>query len=81
MLIQPKISQEKLNLVKEKIEKIRDSILSKDLKFEDAVVKYSEDKDTKQNNGIIMNPQTNDSRFEMIRMDPALYGRGKINLI
>lgn len=75
VLIQPKISQEKLNLVKEKIEKIRDSILSKDLKFEDAVKKYSEDKDTKQNNGIIMNPQTNDSRFEMIRMDPALYGR------
>jgi peptidyl-prolyl cis-trans isomerase SurA len=75
VLIQPKISQEKLNLVKEKIEKIRDSILSGDLKFEDAVVKYSEDKDTKQNNGVIMNPQTNDSRFELIRMDPALYGR------
>jgi peptidyl-prolyl cis-trans isomerase SurA len=75
VLIQPKTSQEKLDQVKEKIEKIRDSILSGDLKFEDAVLKYSEDKETKQNSGIIMNPQTNDSRFELIRMDPAFYGR------
>lgn len=75
VLIQPKVTQEKLNSVKGKIEKIRDSILSGNLKFEDAVVKYSEDMDTKQNNGIVMNPQTNDSRFELIRMDPALYGR------
>ena len=75
VLIQPKTSQEKLDQVKEKIEKIRDSILFGDLKFEDAVLKYSEDKETKQNSGIIMNPQTNDSRFELIRMDPAFYGR------
>ena len=40
-----------------------------------AVVKYSSDKDTRQNKGIIINPQTNDSRFELTRMDPSLYGR------
>ena len=75
ILIQPKVSDEKLKEAEEKISKIRDSILAEELDFEKAVVKYSSDKDTRQNKGIIINPQTNDSRFELTRMDPSLYGR------
>lgn len=75
ILIQPKVSDEKLRDTERKINKIKDSILAEELNFDRAVVKYSDDKDTKQNKGIIINPQTNDSRFELTRMDPALYGR------
>ncbi|WP_139959146.1 peptidylprolyl isomerase [Flavicella sediminum] len=75
ILMQPKVSQDKLDKVKEKISQIRDSILAEELSFELAVKKYSEDKDTRQNKGIIINPQTNDSRFELTRMDPSFYGR------
>ena len=75
LLIQPKVSQEKLDLAKEKIAKVRDSILAGELSFDLAVLKYSDDKETRQNKGILINPATNDSRFELTRMDPAFYGR------
>jgi len=75
ILIQPKVSELELTEIKTEISSVRDSILAGNLMFADAVKKYSDDKDTKQNKGIIINPQTNDSRFELTRMDPALYGR------
>ena len=75
VLIQPKVSEDKLKEAQEKISKIRDSILAEELSFEKAVVKYSGDKSTRQNKGIIINPQSNDSKFELTRMDPTLYGR------
>ena len=75
ILIQPKVSEEKLKETQRDISKIRDSILAKELSFEKAVIKYSEDKTTRQNKGIIINPETNDSNFELTRMPTALYGR------
>jgi peptidyl-prolyl cis-trans isomerase SurA len=75
VLIQPKVSEDKLKEAQEDISKIRDSILAEELTFEKAVVKYSGDKATRQNKGIIINPQSNDSKFELTRMDPTLYGR------
>jgi peptidyl-prolyl cis-trans isomerase SurA len=75
VLMQPKVSDEKLKAAEVKVSKIRDSILSGELDFDTAVLKYSDDKDTRQNKGILLNPQTNDSRFELTRMDPSLYGR------
>lgn len=75
VLIQPKVNEKQLRAAEEKISNIRDSILAEDLTFEKAVIKYSQDKGTRQNKGIIINPQSNDSKFELTRMDPALYGR------
>ncbi|KUO68484.1 MAG: peptidylprolyl isomerase [Lutibacter sp. BRH_c52] len=75
ILIQPKISQAELNASKEELAKIREQILNKEITFEEAVVKYSEDKDTKNNSGLLLNPQTNDTRFDLTRMDPNLYNK------
>ena len=75
ILIQPKVSEAKLRESEDKIAQIRDSILAGELSFDKAVLKYSQDKDTRQNKGIIINPQTNDANFELTRMDPTLYGR------
>ena len=75
VLIQPKVSEDRLKKSKEKIAQIRDSILAGELTFEKAVLKYSQDKGTRQNKGIIINPQSNDANFELTRMDPTLYGR------
>ena len=75
ILIQPEIPQEKLNETKEKVEKIKKEILNGDLTFEEAVQKYSQDKDTKNNGGLIVNPYTGESTFDLTRMDPALYAR------
>ena len=43
--------------------------------FAEAVKKYSEDKDTKNNGGLIVNPYSGESTFDLTRMDPALYAR------
>ena len=75
LLLQPKISQEELLKAKEKMDNIRQDILDKKMTFEEAVIKYSEDDDTKNNKGLIINPYTNDTRFELTRMDPNLYER------
>ena len=73
--MQPEILDSKVNEAKEKIEKIRKDILDGKITFEEAVVKYSEDEDTKNSGGMIMNPYTNETRFDLTRMDPTLYAR------
>lgn len=75
ILMVPEVLDSKLKEINEKIIKIRQDILSKKLTFEEAVAKYSEDKDTKNNGGLIVNPFTNETRFDLTRMDPTLYAR------
>jgi peptidyl-prolyl cis-trans isomerase SurA len=75
ILIQPEIPQEKLNETKEKLEKIKSDIDNGVITFDEAVKKYSQDKDTKNNGGLIVNPYSGESTFDLTRMDPALYAR------
>jgi len=75
ILLQPKISNSEMQASKDELAKVREEILNGTITFEEAVLKYSEDKDTKNNQGLILNPQTNDTRFNLTRMDPTLYGR------
>ena len=75
ILMQPEILSSKLEEVQKKISEIRKDILFDKMTFEEAVAKYSEDKETKNNNGLIMNPMTNETRFDLTRMDPSLYAR------
>lgn len=75
ILIQPEISDEKLKETKEEIEKIVADIKEGKITFEEAVKKYSEDKDTKLSGGLLMNPYTGEPTFELTRMPPDLFGR------
>ncbi|CAI8435197.1 MAG: Chaperone SurA [Flavobacterium sp. SCGC AAA160-P02] len=75
ILIQPEIPQEKLDETKAKVEQIKKDIQNGVLTFEEAVKKYSQDKDTKNNGGLIVNPYSGESTFDLTRMDPALYAR------
>lgn len=75
ILMQPEILSSKLAEVKTKIEEIRKDILFEKITFEEAVKRYSEDKNTRNNNGLIVNPYTNETRFDLTRMDPTLYAR------
>lgn len=76
ILLQPKITDETVKETKEKVEKIQEDIKNGIITFKEAVKKYSEDKDTKNNEGLIINPYTGESVFEPTRMnDPALYAR------
>ena len=75
ILMDAEITDEQLLEYKTKISKIRDSILARDLIFEKAVVRYSDDEVTRENKGIVINAQTQNSKFELTRMDPILYGQ------
>jgi peptidyl-prolyl cis-trans isomerase SurA len=75
LLLQPEITDEQQNQVKDSIAKIKKDILTLQLTFEEAVEKYSEDKDTKSNKGLLINPLSSDTKFDLTRMDPALYAR------
>jgi peptidyl-prolyl cis-trans isomerase SurA len=75
ILIQPDIPQEKLDETKEKVEQIKSDIQNGVITFDEAVKKYSQDKDTRNNGGLIVNPYTGESTFDLTRMDPALYAR------
>ena len=75
VLMQPEIPQEKLNETKAKVEKIKQDVKDGKLSFEEAVKQFSEDKDTKNNGGLLVNEYTGESTFDLTRMDPALYAR------
>ena len=75
LLLQPEVTNEQREKVKDSLENIRTEILKLKISYDDAVVKYSEEKETKANKGLLMNPETNDSKFDLTRMDPTLYAR------
>jgi len=75
ILLQPNVSQDMLDEIKTKVEGIILDIREGKLTFEEAVKKYSTDQDTKNNGGLIINPSTGESTFDLTRMDPAFYAR------
>lgn len=75
ILIQPKASDADELVVRDSLASIRTQILKLEITFPEAVLKYSQDKDTKQSGGVLMNPVSGDSHFDLTRMDPELYAK------
>ncbi len=75
LLIKPKLEEFEKLKVKDTSSKLRKDILTYKMTFEQAVKKYSQDKITKSNEGLIVNPVTSDTKFELTNMDPELYSR------
>ena len=75
ILIQPKVDEDANQIIKDSLENYRGYILKHKITFEDAVVKYSEDKATKLSKGVLMNAASGDTHFDLTRMDPELYAK------
>jgi peptidyl-prolyl cis-trans isomerase SurA len=75
ILISPVVSAESLKEAKEKITLIRKKIQDKEITFAEAARTMSEEKETRANGGALVNPKTQDTRFEMTKMDPSLYSQ------
>jgi peptidyl-prolyl cis-trans isomerase SurA len=75
ILLTPTISDAALIETKEKITLIRKRIEDKELTFAEAARSLSDEKETKANGGALINPKTQDTRFELTKMDPSLYGQ------
>ncbi len=75
ILIQPKISQEALDNAKSELDSIRKKVMEGKFTFAEAAQNFSDEKETKFDGGLLRNPVTLDSRFELTRMDPQLYNQ------
>lgn len=75
ILMAPKVSSQAIKDAKAKIETIRTKILAKEITFADAAKASSDEKETKNNGGVLLNPRTMEPRFELTKMDPSLYAQ------
>ena len=75
VLIKPKVSVDAEKEAQERLEKIRERIVSGDISFADAAREASDEKETRSDGGQLINPQTQDYNFELTRMDTELYAQ------
>jgi peptidyl-prolyl cis-trans isomerase SurA len=75
ILIAPTVSQDALKKSKEEIALIRKKIMDKEITFAEAARTMSDEKETRVNGGALINPRTQDTRFELTKMDPSLYSQ------
>jgi peptidyl-prolyl cis-trans isomerase SurA len=74
ILISPKTNQTDLLNARLQLDTIRNKIVNSDtLSFAEAAALYSDDKDSKYNGGLMINPQTGTTRFESGQVDPTLF--------
>ncbi len=72
ILLRPRISASDKVKAIERLDSIRSFILMDSLQFEQAVIRYSEDKNTVMNAGLMINPNTGGSRFEYQELAPEI---------
>ncbi len=75
ILISPKVSPQAMKDAKEKIEQIRNKIINNEISFAEAAKSSSDQKETRNSGGVLLNPRTMEPRFELTKMDPVLYGQ------
>lgn len=75
LLMQTEISDEMLTIVKDSLIAIRHDILTNKITFKEAVLKHSSDKKTNKNYGLLINPQRNDTHFDLTNMPPEIFSR------
>lgn len=75
ILLTPSVTEASMKEAKEKIELIRKKIESTEVTFAEAARSMSDEKETKVNGGALINPKTQDTRFELTKMDPSLYSQ------
>lgn len=68
ILLTPYISVAQVRKAKQHLNEIRDKILYKELTFEEAAKKYSDESETAKNGGKLVNPRTGEARFELTRL-------------
>lgn len=71
VLLFPDISDKAIEDAHQKMDDILNEIQSGDITFAEAAQKYSDDKETRNNGGQVMNPMTFDTRFDLTKMDPT----------
>jgi len=72
ILLQPKVSLASMTRAKNLLDSVADLIEQKKMTFADAVIRFSEDV-SRNNGGLIINPNTGTTKFEASQMDPKIF--------
>ncbi len=72
ILLRPKVSAKDLEAARVRLDSIRADILSDKFTFEEAAGYISQDKDTRNNHGLMTNPKNGTSAFEMSDLPPEI---------
>jgi peptidyl-prolyl cis-trans isomerase SurA len=75
ILLTPKVSTEAVNEAKDRLEKVRKRIVDGEITFAEAAKEASDEKETKNDGGQLINPTTQDYNFELTRIEPELYSQ------
>lgn len=73
ILMKPKADAEAITRAVSRLDSIVALIKKDSITFEKAALYFSEDKSTRANSGLVMNPQTGEPRFEMDQINPVDY--------
>lgn len=72
IILFPDISQKTIDEARDKIDSLRTKIVDGEITFAEAARMYSDEKETRNNGGQLVNPVTGDTRFDLTKMDPTL---------
>lgn len=73
ILIKPKVEQEDLDIAKKALDSLRLQIIDGNISFEEVARKYSSDDESKLNGGVMMNPMTTDTRWNLEDLDRSIF--------
>ncbi|WP_367183218.1 peptidylprolyl isomerase [uncultured Aquimarina sp.] len=73
ILLVPDVTRESVEVAQKLVDSVRTEIVNGTIGFKDAARKFSDEKETKEDGGQLLNPTTGDTRFELTKIDPILY--------
>ncbi|MCK0114764.1 peptidylprolyl isomerase [Gelidibacter sp. F63206] len=73
ILMRPEVTPAAIKEAKEKIDLIRKRIVDGEISFAQAAREFSDEEETRNDGGQLINPRTQDYSFELTKMDPELY--------
>lgn len=75
ILMFPEVSQQSIDAAQKQIEDIKTKIETGEITFAEAARQFSDDKETRNNGGQLVNPVNFDTKFDLTKMDPTLSGQ------
>lgn len=75
ILLIPDVTEETKQEARAEIDSIRQRIVDGELEFGVAAREFSDQEETRQSGGQLINPTTGDTRFELSKIDPVLYSQ------
>jgi len=72
IILFPDVAQSTIDKARAKIDSLRTEIVAGSITFADAARRFSDEKETRNNGGQLVNPVTFDTRFDLTKMEPTL---------